>query len=79
MTGARIRLSCGLHVVHPFNRHSNADTSIAHDCRTDIPYAALSGEDSLPDRRHVFHVAGLPPGSRHNDISTAFALAGQMH
>jgi hypothetical protein len=24
----------------------------------------------------VFHVAGLPPGSRHSDISTAFALAG---
>jgi hypothetical protein len=32
--------------------------------RSDYPYAALQGEDPVPDRSHVFYVAGWPADQR---------------
>ena len=59
-----------------FRMQKQMKRSTALVCRSDIPYAALAGEDPQPDRRHVFHLEGLPPGSRHHDIAAAFAAAG---
>ncbi|KAK9818287.1 hypothetical protein WJX72_010105 [[Myrmecia] bisecta] len=36
--------------------------------RSDIPYAALFGEDPVPDRSHVFYIAGLPEGTHFKDV-----------
>ncbi|WIA30112.1 hypothetical protein OEZ86_000207 [Tetradesmus obliquus] len=35
---------------------------------TDIPYAALSEDDPIPDRPCVFYLSGLQPGHRMDDI-----------
>jgi hypothetical protein len=37
-------------------------------CRSDIPYAALQGEDPVPDRSHVLHVSGRGVGLLRGDM-----------
>ncbi len=44
--------------------------------RSDLPYAALWGEDPAPPRPHIFHASGLPPGARVGDVIGFFGAAG---
>ncbi|KAL4459112.1 hypothetical protein ABPG75_013977 [Micractinium tetrahymenae] len=46
--------------------------------RSDMPYAALQGEDPQPDRSHVFYLSGWEPSQRvyNNDVTKRLADAG---
>ena len=44
--------------------------------QTDLPYAALWDEDSVPPREHLLYVSGLPAGSRIGDIAPQLEKAG---
>ena len=34
-----------------------------------IPYAAIYGEDPVPDLDHVFYLSGIAPGTRQSDLN----------
>lgn len=43
---------------------------------SDMPYAALWGEDPIPDRPETFHLAGLQEGYRLDDVWRLFRKQG---
>jgi hypothetical protein len=43
---------------------------------SDIPYAALNSADPVPDRPCVFHVSGLAPGYRGDDVARTLSRIG---
>ena len=51
----------GAHAVQEYVGRFNINGS-------DLPHAALWGEDPAPQRDHVFYVSGLAEGTRHSAV-----------
>ncbi|KAF8069569.1 psi1 [Scenedesmus sp. PABB004] len=43
---------------------------------TDIDYAALAGDDPIPERPAIFHVSGLAPGARGDEVTRQLTRLG---
>ena len=43
---------------------------------SDLPHAAFWGEDFQPNRRHLFHVSNIPPGTTQYTLAQAAASLG---